>query len=90
LQKLHKREIELKRAKHARDEWFNQARPMMSPKKTWREKRLAREECSDGEDTNHGSGEDIGVNKIFVLPTEFRATEKEVMELALGAKMASF
>jgi hypothetical protein len=80
----------MKRAEGARDEWFNRARPMMSPKNTWTKKRLARKEHSDGKDTNHGPGEDIGVSMVFVLPTEFKAPEHEVAQLVLGAKTASF
>jgi hypothetical protein len=37
-----------------RDRWFNQARPMVIHKPTWREKRLAKEEgddCSDSDDS---------------------------------------
>jgi hypothetical protein len=44
LQKLRQRELTEKWAKEERDWWFNQARPMIKPKKMWREKRLAREE----------------------------------------------
>jgi hypothetical protein len=33
-----KNELERERAERARDEWFNQARPMITTKKTWREK----------------------------------------------------
>jgi hypothetical protein len=44
LQKLWKREIKQGKAETARDAWFNEARSMKLPKKTWREKRLAREE----------------------------------------------
>jgi hypothetical protein len=37
-----------------RDEWFNQARPMTKFIKMWREKCLAREEDSEGSDSNYG------------------------------------
>jgi hypothetical protein len=36
-------EIAEKQREEERDRWFNQARPMTMPKKTWRERRLARE-----------------------------------------------
>jgi hypothetical protein len=89
LQKLRKKEIEMKRAENARDEWFNRVRPMTSLKRTWREKRLAKEECSDNEETDHGSSESTRVNMVFVLPGEFRAPDREFIELALGAKVES-
>jgi hypothetical protein len=37
------------------DAWFEHARPMTKPKKTWREKRLAREE--KGSDASSDQGE---------------------------------
>jgi hypothetical protein len=37
-----------------RDEWFNQTQPMTKSVKTWREKHLAREEDSEGSDSNCG------------------------------------
>jgi hypothetical protein len=89
LQKLRKKEMEAKKAEDVHDEWFNRAWPMTSLKKTWRERRLAREE-HNGEDTDHESGENTNVNMVFVLLAEFRALEKEIAELVLGAKKASF
>jgi hypothetical protein len=54
LQKLRQRELTEKQAEEERDRWFNQARSVIKPKTTWREKRLAREEgntdSSDGLD----------------------------------------
>jgi hypothetical protein len=44
LQKMRQREIAEKEMKDQRDVWFNQACPMTNPKKTWREKHLAKEE----------------------------------------------
>jgi hypothetical protein len=41
LQKLRKKEIEQGKMEAACDAWFNEARPMKPPKKTWKEKRLA-------------------------------------------------
>jgi hypothetical protein len=46
LQKMKQREIEERKGEVESDQWFNQARPMTGVKQTWREKRLAREECS--------------------------------------------
>jgi hypothetical protein len=90
LQKMRKSEMEREKAC---DEWFNQARPMIAPKKTWREKRLAHEECSDSENTSQEDSainENMKINMVFELPSEFRAPEIEVAEFALGAKVASF
>jgi hypothetical protein len=44
LHKLRKAEIEKDKEEKEHDEWFNAARPMTTPKMTWREKRLAWEE----------------------------------------------
>jgi hypothetical protein len=58
---------------------------MVNTKKMWGEKRLAREERSDSEDTDRdNSGEEN--NMVFELPSEFCAPEREVVELALRAK----
>jgi hypothetical protein len=74
LQKLRKAETEREKAEIERDEWFNQARPMTTIKKMWREKRLAREERDDDEDTEPSSENDerqVEVNMVFELPSEF-------------------
>jgi hypothetical protein len=66
---------------------------VITPKKTWREKRLAHEERNDNEDTSHGEGvvgDDTKINMVFELPSEFRVPEEEVAEFALGAKTATF
>jgi hypothetical protein len=66
---------------------------MTTIKKTWREKRLAREERDDDEDTEPSSENDerqVEVNMVFELPSEFWIPEDEVAELALGAKAAVF
>jgi hypothetical protein len=50
-------------------------------KQTWREKRLAREKCSDYEGSDqkeNDSSDEMGVNIVFVLPEEFWASELEV------------
>jgi hypothetical protein len=55
----------------ARDAWFNEARPMKVPEKTWKEKRIEREGRSESEDTapegDHAHGE-LGINMVFELP----------------------
>jgi hypothetical protein len=93
LQKLHKSELEKERAENAHDDWFNQARPMSVPRKTWREKRLAREEISSSKDSDHdsdGALNKLEVNMVFELPVEFWAPDEGVVELALGAKAVMF
>jgi hypothetical protein len=65
----------------------------MKVKQMWREKRLAREECSGskGSDQEENDNDDkMGVNRVFVLPEEFRAPEVEVVEFALGARLETF
>jgi hypothetical protein len=52
LQKMRQREIEEKRREEERDRWFNQARPMLGVKKTWKEKMLAREEYDEDNDSS--------------------------------------
>jgi hypothetical protein len=89
LQKLRKKETDEEREAKARDEWFNKARLVVTPKKTWWEKRLAWEEHCSSEDTC-SEGDNVQVNMVFALPLEFWALEKEVAELALGPKMAAF
>jgi hypothetical protein len=48
LQKLRQEEIAAAREEASRDAWFNQVCPMTEPKRTWREKRLAKEEGDGG------------------------------------------
>jgi hypothetical protein len=48
-------ELAEKQMEEERDAWFAQARPMANPKKTWREKHLARED--NGTDSSEGQGE---------------------------------
>jgi hypothetical protein len=91
---LCKNKIEMEKAKRARDNWFNQARPVIMTKKTWREKRLAREEGNNSEgsscDSNGGSQGRMEVNMVFEMLAEFRAPDEGVADLALGAKVAVF
>jgi hypothetical protein len=47
------REIVERRREEEHDQWFNQAWPMTEVTQTWKEKRLAREECSSDNDDNH-------------------------------------
>jgi hypothetical protein len=89
---MRKIELEREEEEKAHDDRFNQARPVVETKKTWREKRLAREERSDIGDDSQGDstvGEDMKINMVFELPSEFQALEEGVAELALGARVAS-
>ncbi|PWZ55324.1 hypothetical protein Zm00014a_022489 [Zea mays] len=89
-------EMTEKMKEEERDRWFNEDSPMVIPKKTWREKRLAKEEKdndnssgSDKEESVEAHG-DMDINMAFVLPTEFRAREGDVAELTFGAERAVF
>jgi hypothetical protein len=95
VQRLRTMEITEKMKEEERYRWFNQDRQMVIPKKTWREKQLAREKKGE---YSSGSGSDgerspevpVDVTRMFVLPTEFRATEGDIAELALGVERAVF
>jgi hypothetical protein len=93
LHKLRKSELEQAKEEAAHDAWFNEARPMKAPEKTWKEKRIEREGRNESEDTapegDHAHGQ-LGINMVFELPAEFRVPEVVVVELVLGAKLASF
>jgi hypothetical protein len=99
LQKMRQKELAKKERERKRDEWYAQARPMVVPRKIWREKWLAREEKDEGE-INDGSSEDKGqasnvevmeVSMVFMIPAEFRAPkEAEVAEMVVGAERAMF
>jgi hypothetical protein len=96
VQRLRTMEMTEKMKEEERDRWFNEDRPMVIPKKTWREKRLAWEEKDD--DTSSGSDReesaeaqgDMDINMVFVLPTEFRAGEGDEAELTLGVEHVVF
>jgi hypothetical protein len=88
-----KSELEKEKVEKARDDWCNQARPMAAPKKTWREKRLAREEHNDSKVTSQDDSAirgDMKINMVFELPSLFWEPEEEVAEFTLGARAASF
>jgi hypothetical protein len=91
---LSKNEIEMEKAERAWDNWFNQARPMIVTKKTWREKRMACEEGNNSEgsscDSDGGSQGRMEVNLVFELLAEFRAPDEGVIELVLGVKAMVF
>jgi hypothetical protein len=100
LQKLQQVEIASAWEEAEHDACFNQAHPIIEPKRTWREKRLAREEgdvdsrsssASDGKDADVAdmtaqSVEVFEVNMVFTILEEFLMPETEVAELALGVE----
>jgi hypothetical protein len=57
---MRQREIAEKRMEDQHDAWFNQACPMVKPKKTWREKCLAKEQ---GHEDSSDNGQDQGDNR---------------------------
>jgi|UniRef100_A0A804U6P0 hypothetical protein len=59
VQRLRTMEMIEKIKEEERDRWFNPDRPMVIPKKTWREKRLAREEESDYSSNNDSDGKKV-------------------------------
>jgi hypothetical protein len=66
---------------------------VVTSQKTCKEERLAREERSDDENASRGSasGENgMEVNMVFELPSQFQAPRREVVELVLGARVATF
>jgi hypothetical protein len=66
---------------------------MTTIKKTWREKRLACEECSDSKEmelSSRSSECQIEMNMVFELPSKFHVPKSEVAELALGSKAVVF
>jgi hypothetical protein len=84
---LRKAEIEREEEEKEHDGWFNTARPMIVPKMTCKEKRLAREGTSDSEGSDYGDGkDDMMINMVFELPADFCAPEAEIAKLTLGAK----
>jgi hypothetical protein len=95
VQKLRAKEIQEKAQEEERNRWFNQERPMKRSGKTWKEKRIEREEKGEG------SGEDCDlqgreglpcteINMVFELPKEFHLPEDIGAQLDLGAERAVF
>jgi hypothetical protein len=76
VQKLRAQEIKEQWHEVERGQWFNQVRPMTASVKTWKEKRIEREErgsslsSEDGQD-NAGKMGVVDVNMVFQLPPEF-------------------
>jgi hypothetical protein len=85
-----------KKMEAERDDWFNRVRLIVLSGKTWKEKRIAREEANgSGSSGDEGSenvegGTAVDVNMVFQLPIEFCLLEPEAAQLALGAERAMF
>jgi hypothetical protein len=67
---LRAREIEERRREAERDLWFNKERPMITSKKTWKEKRIEKEgrdsDSSSEDDATVGEpGMEVDINRIF-------------------------
>jgi hypothetical protein len=95
VRKLQARELEEKRREEQRDRWFNQEQPMEVTRKTWKQKRIEREEQDDGSgsdaESDKGQGaETANINMVFHLPMEFALPETEVAELNLRCERAMF
>jgi hypothetical protein len=56
LQKLRQAEIAAAREEASHDAWFNQVCPITEPKRTWREKRLTKEEGDGGRSNGTNEG----------------------------------
>jgi hypothetical protein len=65
LQKLRQVELAEKHAEEECDQWFNWACPIMQTMKTWKEKRLAREEESSYGEDSQGTHEEGGRRGIM-------------------------
>jgi hypothetical protein len=69
VQKLRAREIEERRREAKRDTWFNKEHPMITNKKTWKEKRI--EEGKDNDSGSEGDvaagepGMEVDINMVF-------------------------
>jgi hypothetical protein len=68
---------------------------LITPKKTWKEKRIEREDRSGASDSDSepGSNENcakVDINMVFQLPAEFRLLAAEMARLELGAERAVF
>jgi hypothetical protein len=93
VQNLRAQEIKEKELEAEQDSWFNQARPMVTSTKTWKEKWIEKEEGGSEADTGdeaepikrHG---DMDVNMVFHLPAEFDLPELDAARLELGAARA--
>jgi hypothetical protein len=70
--------MEEKHREEEQDQWFNQARPMVKVKHTWREKRLAREEDTENDGSSEGND----------TPREGRRVEAKAESGAAGSQDA--
>jgi hypothetical protein len=95
VQKLWAQETKEKEREAERDRWFSEARPLIPSTKTWKEKRIQKEEEADDSGSENEVGGEGGVgnveiNMVFQLPLEFCLPERETAQLALGAERAIF
>jgi hypothetical protein len=85
------KEIEERKREAESDAWFSQERPMNTPKKTWKEKQIEREDRSGASDSDSepGSNENsakVDINMVFQLPVEFGLPAAEMARLDLGVE----
>jgi hypothetical protein len=89
-------------AEKVRDQVFNEIKPMVPIRQEWRVKQVIEPivTSSDDEDDILGDSpilrdgipphDNMDINMVFVLPSEFRAIDEEVAQLNLGLKEAIF
>jgi hypothetical protein len=93
VQMLRAKEIEERKMEAESDAWFSQERPMNTPKKTWKEKQIEREDRSGASDSEPGSNENsakVDINMVFQLPVEFGLPAAEMARLDLGVERDVF
>jgi hypothetical protein len=94
VQKLRAKDIEEKKeAEH--DMWFKKEHPMLALKKTWKKKRIEREDRNNSLDSNGEAatgehGMKVDVNMVFQLPAEFGLPATKTAQLDLGVERAVF
>jgi hypothetical protein len=76
VQKLRAREIEKRRREAEHDIWFNKEHPMITSKKTWKEKRIEKEDRDsdsgcEGDAAASEPGMEVDINMVFQIPAEF-------------------
>jgi hypothetical protein len=94
VQKLRASKLKEMKQEAERDRWFDKARPVAMPVKTWKVKRIKKDEKG-----SVSSEEDLGgarllenaeINMVFDLLAEFEMPKMEVAQLALGATQDVF
>jgi hypothetical protein len=92
---LRAKEIQEKAQEAERDHWFNQERSIKEVGKTWKVKRIGKEERGeDSEDDSNSLGREapprVEINMVFELPREFHLPEGTAARLDLGEERAIF